>query len=98
MLQVVQGDVFEFGVDFCNLAPMFIDRVVFTSKKLGLQETAMFENGEYRVRIDGGRTRLFPAGFIGYDVTVILTDGERLTVRSNEKIEVLRKCNEVQNE
>ena len=98
MLQVVQGDVFEFGVDFCNLEPMLIERVVFTSKKLGIQETAVFENGEYRVRIEGERTRLFPAGFIGYDLTVVLIDGERLTVRNNEKIEVLRKSNEVQNE
>ena len=40
MLQVVKGDVFEFGLSFGNVDPELIEKVVFACKELGIEEEA----------------------------------------------------------
>ena len=53
MLQVVKGDVFEFGLSFGNVDPELIEKVVFACKELGIEEEADREEDEFRVRIPG---------------------------------------------
>ena len=57
MLQVVKGDVFEFGLSFGNVDPELIEKVVFACKELGIEEEADREEDEFRVRIPGEVTR-----------------------------------------
>lgn len=99
MLKVVQGDVLEFVIMLCRIDPIVIERVTFQCKDLGLEQVAEQEDDIYRIRILGEITKNFPIGFSRYDIAVTLTDGEQLTVKHNDKIEVLKKvASEVQNE
>lgn len=98
MLQIIQGDVFEICVDFCRIERTLIERVVFASKDLGAERDAEECNGNYRIRFEGGETTQFPSGFARYDLTVCFVDGECLTVRHDEKIEVLKKVGLRKNE
>lgn len=97
MLKIVQGDVFELHIDIRNVPLFLIKRVVFSSKDLGVEIPASFYDGRYDVRIEGEWTSKFEPGFVRYDITMFLTDGEKLTIVQNEKIEVLKKVNEVKN-
>lgn len=98
MLQIIQGDVFEICVDLCSIEPALIDKVVFASKDLGTERAAEKCNGNYRVRFEGRDTARFSSGFARYDLTVCFLDGESLTVRHDEKIEVLKKAGVRKNE
>lgn len=99
MLQVVKGDVFEFVIMLCRIDPIVIEKVIFQSKDLGLELQAEQEEDIYRIRILGERTKEFKIGFAKYDIVVVLIDGERITVKHNDKIEVLNKAtSEVRNE
>lgn len=95
MITVVKGDVFEFCVAMCNVDPYAVKKVEFSSRDLGIKHEAFFDDGIYRVRIHGEITRNFPVGFAKYDITVTLIDDEKVTVKSNERVEVLEKRNEV---
>lgn len=95
MLHLVQGDIFEFCVAICNVDPYAIKRVDFSSKDLGLTTEAFFDDGVYRVRIPGEKTKNFPLGFARYDITITLIDNEQVTVKHNERVEVLGKKSEV---
>ena len=95
MLTVVKGDIFEFCVVMCNVDPYAVKKVEFSSRDLGLIHEAFYDDGVYRVRIHGEVTKNFPVGFAKYDVTVTLIDDERLTVKVNERVQVLEKRNEV---
>ena len=90
MLRIVKGDVFEFEIMLCRVDLNLIENVIFFSKDLGLELKAEQEEDTYRIRILGERTKAFKAGFARFDVVVVLIDGERLTVKHNEKIEVLK--------
>jgi len=94
MLKIVKGDVFEFVV-CVKIDPVIIERVVFESKDLNLEHTAELENGIYRVRILGEETKKFPKGFARFDITATFIDGEKLTLKRNDKVEVLEKSSEV---
>ncbi len=99
MLRVVKGDVFEFVIMLCRIDPIVIEKVIFQSKELGLELIAEQEDDIYRIRILGETTKNFPTGFVRYDIMVALIDGENLTVKHNDKIEVLEKAkSEVRNE
>ena len=99
MLRVVKGDVFEFVILLCRIDPSVIEKVIFQSKDLGLELVAEQEEDIYRIRILGEITKNFKAGFARYDIVVALIDGENLTVKHKEKIEVLEKAkSEVRNE
>ena len=95
MLQIIKGDVFEICVCLCEVPVVVVSRVVFTSKGLGIEEDAFIDNGHFHVRIPGERTKDLPTGIAKYDITVILTDGERMTVQRDTPIEVVNKTNEV---
>lgn len=99
MLRVVKGDVFEFVIILCRIDPIVIETVTFQSKDLGINQEAEQEEDIYRVRILGDITKDFKAGFAKFDIVVTLTDGETITVKHNDKVEVLEKVkSEVQNE
>ena len=95
MLTVVKGDVFEFCVAMCNVDPYAVKKVEFSSRDLAVKHEAFFDDGIYRVRIHGEITKNFPVGFAKYDITVTLIDGEKVTVKANERVEILEKRNEV---
>ena len=95
MLTLVKGDVFEFCVAMCNVDPYAVKSVEFSSKDLGIRHEAMFDDGIYRIRIPGEKTKDFPVGFPRYDVTVTLIDDEKLTVVHDSRVEVLEKRSEV---
>lgn len=99
MLRVVKGDVFEFVIILCRIDPIVIEKVTFQSKDLGINQEAEQEEDIYRVRILGDITKDFSTGFAKFDIVVTLTDGETITVKHNDKVEVLEKVkSEVQNE
>ena len=79
LLQIIQGDIFEVSFDICGVDRVGIDKVVFLSSDLKINEvTTLCDNGEYSVRIGSERTRMFPAGFAFYDLTIIFIDGQKL--------------------
>ena len=99
MLRVVKGDVFEFIIMLCRIDPIVVEKVIFQSKDLGLELQAEQEEDIYRIRIQGDTTKDFKPGFARYDIVVAFVDGEKLTVKHNDKIEVLNKAmSEVRNE
>ena len=87
MLQVVKGDVFEFGLSFGNVDPELIEKVVFACKELGIEE----EEDEFRVRIPGEVTKDFKTGFLKYDIIATLIDEQEVTLVHRQKIEVLER-------
>ena len=93
MLQIVQGDVFEVSFELCGIDRVAIEKVLFSSKNLGLSEEAVFAEDGYIVRLEGGRTANMPPGFSFYDLTIVFIDGQRLTAKRNEIVEVLKKEN-----
>jgi len=95
MLHLVQGDVLEFCIAMCNVDPFAVKQVHFISKDLGVEVEAYWDNGVYRVRVQGEITQKFPVGFARYDVVVTLIDDEKVTVKLNEKMEVLKRNSEV---
>lgn len=98
MLQIIQGDVFELCIDIDGIDHNLIEKITFSSKSLGLNEPLQYYDGRFTIRIEGERTKVFPIGFSGYDLTLTLLGGESLTIKHGEKIEVLKKINLVQNE
>lgn len=98
MLKLIKGDVFEISICPCDIPAMLIDRLVFSSKDLNIEEDAFIDNCTFHVRIVGERTKDFPIGFVHYDLTVFLVDGQRLTIKHNELIEIVGKMNEVRDE
>ena len=95
MLHLVRGDILEFCVAMCNVDPYAVKKVEFSSKDLSITTEAFFDDGVYRVRILGEKTKDFPIGFSKYDITLTLIDDEKVTIRHNERIEVLEKRSEV---
>jgi len=94
LLQIIQGDIFEVSFDICGVDRVGIDKVVFSSSDLKINEvTTLCNNGEYSVRIGSERTRMFPTGFAFYDLTIVFIDGQKLTAQRNEIVEVLKKEN-----
>ena len=91
MLQVVKGDVFEFGLSFGNVDPELIEKVVFACKELGIEAEADREEAEFRVRIAGEVTRNFKTGFLKYDIIATLIDEQEVTLVHRQKIEVLER-------
>lgn len=98
MLNIIKGDIFEIWIRLCHIDPIVVKKVVFSSKKLGIVETAKPDKGEYNLRIEGERTAKLPVGFASFDITVELTDGEVVTAKRNARLQVLEKRNEVKNE
>lgn len=98
MLQIIQGDIFELCIDIKDIDHSLIEKAMFSSKSLGLNETLEYYDGRFTIRIEGEHTKVFPIGFSGYDLTLTLLGGESLTIKHGEKIEVLKKVNMVQNE
>ena len=91
MLQVVKGDVFEFGLSFGNVDPELIEKVVFACKELGIEEEADREEDEFRVRIPGEVTKDLKTGFLKYDIIATLIDEQEVTLVHRQKIEVLER-------
>lgn len=91
MLQVVKGDVLEFGISFGNVDPELIEKVVFACKELGIEETADREEDEFRIRISGEVTKNFKSGFLKYDIIATLIDSQEVTIVHRQKIEVLER-------
>ena len=88
MLRIIQGDVFEVEFELCGIEHGVVDKVIFSSKKLGITEEAVLQGGIYRVYISGTATAGFTAGFASYDLTLIFTGGEVLTNPQKIKIDV----------
>ncbi|MEG1882003.1 MAG: hypothetical protein RR207_05890 [Clostridia bacterium] len=95
MLQIIQGDIFELCIDICNIDPVAIEKVEFSSKDLGVQENVKLYKNRYTLRIAGEKTKSFKEGFVRYDLTITFIDKEVLTIKRNDKIEVLSKVNKV---
>lgn len=91
MLQVVKGDVFEFGLSFGNVDPELIEKVVFACKELEIEEEADREEDEFRIRIVGEVTKDFKTGFLKYDIIATLIDEQEVTLVHRQKIEVLER-------
>lgn len=91
MLQVVKGDVLEFGISFGNIDSELIEKVVFACKELGVEETADREEDEFRIRIAGETTKNFKTGFLKYDLIATLVDEQEVTIVHRQKIEVLER-------
>ena len=93
MLQIVQGDIFEVSFELCGIDRVAIEKVVFSSKSLGISEAAVFAEDKHIVRLESDRTANIPPGFSFYDLTIVFIDGQRLTAKRNEIVEVLKKEN-----
>lgn len=95
MLQIVQGDIFEINFELCEVDKTAIKKVVFSSKCLGITEDSELTEEGYRVRISGEYTAKLPSGFAFYDLTIVFIDGQQITAKRNDIVEVLKKENNV---
>ena len=95
MLNLVRGDMLEFTIALPNADGYAIQKVEFASSDLAIRTDAFLDGKVYRVRIEGEKTKDFPVGFSHYDIIVTLIDNQQVTLKYQERIEVLARKSEV---
>lgn len=95
MLNLVRGDMLEFTIALPNADNYAIQRVEFASSDLAIKVDAFLDGKVYRVRIEGEKTKNFPIGFSRYDIIVTLIDNQQVTLKYQERIEILDRKSEV---
>ena len=85
----------EFTIALPNADNYAIQRVEFASSDLAIKADAFLDGKVYRVRIEGEKTKNFPIGFSRYDIIVTLIDNQQVTLKYQERIEILDRKSEV---
>jgi len=92
MLAIVKGDVLDIGITVQGVESEALEGIRFECPDLKIKQNALYDSEEgWYVRIEGSKTKDFPAGLHLYRITLILSDGQAFTGVAKDYLEVLIK-------
>jgi len=92
MLAIVKGDILDIEITVQGVESGALEGIRFESPDLKIKQNALYDSEEgWYVRIEGNKTKDFPAGLHLYRVILILSDGQEFTGIPKDYLEVLIK-------
>lgn len=97
-IKIIQGDTHEYKIKFENDINELIERIVFTSKNLEIEENMEFIGDEnyWRFRFSASQTDIPPSDFYSYDITIFFKDGDIIS-ETGVPLRIIDKRNPVEN-
>ena len=98
VLRLVQGDTFDLTLTISGEQEVLeeISKVYFSCQNQKLKEECIkLYDGKYSMTIPAEKTKSFTPRISSFDVTVVFNDGEILTGRYENKLEILRKFSNI---
>lgn len=95
---IIQGDTRDYKIKFEDGFDDLIDKIIFTSKDLEIEEEMTYLNDEksWIYSFTSVQTQVEPSDFYSYDITIYFKDGDILS-ETKIPLKIVKKENPVEN-